>query len=118
MTDSEHGVDDADVALPSPGLKSESNDVPGSGGAGTHPCVVVGTVMDGGVSSDLRVCRARARTAVVYSSRTNQIDIAFLDSELVTTRNDFLLKYQGQSLTALPFVSLVRRRSRDEVGRT
>ena len=58
--------------------------------------MVVGTVLDGGRMSDIRVCRAQARSSMIYSSQSHKIDISFLDSEVMSDDSHFLLKYKGK----------------------
>ncbi len=67
------------------------------------PCVVVGTVRDLGKTLDIRVCRERTRTALVYTSASHQIDVSFLDSEILDEESEFLIKYEGEEPITLFF---------------
>ena len=71
--------------------------------------MVVGTVFDGGKTSDIRVCRAQSRSSLVYSSKSHKIDISFLESEILSDDSHFLLKYEGKSFLILSTTSEEKR---------
>ena len=73
------------------GDADKSNEISPAG----HPCIVVGTVVERDKTSDIRVCRARSRSSLVFSSNTHKINIRFHDSEIVSSEAHFLLKYEG-----------------------
>ena len=52
-------------------------------------------------TSDIRVCRARSRSSLVFSSNTHKINIRFHDSEIISSEAHFLLKYEGTSMLSI-----------------
>ena len=79
------------------GDADNSNEISPAG----HPCIVVGTVVERDKTSDIRVCRARSRSSLVFSSTTHKINIRFHDSEMVNSEAHFLLKYEGTSMLSI-----------------
>ena len=79
------------------GNADNSNEISPAG----PPCIVVGTVVERDRTSDIRVCRARSRSSLVFSSKTHKINIRFHDSEITNSETHFLLKYEGTSVLSI-----------------